>query len=151
MKYPVFFILTAIIFACTPKSKVEEQNINNALPQSEKSKAETTDLSIPEDFKAFYAKFLVDDNFQLSRINFPLEGEIVEENIDVSPIQKTDWSMIRGSVYEVDRNEYSVEIEEDSTQVHHRVYIEDSGVDIDMKYKRIDGKWYLIYYKSIFI
>lgn len=143
MKYPAFIILIALLFSCTSKSKVEEQNTSQSSTQSEEN--------ISEDFKTFYAKFLTDESFQLSRISFPLDGEIIEEEIEVSPIQKNDWNMIRGSVYEVDRNEYKVEIEEDSTQVHHRVYIEDSGIDIDMKYKRIDGKWHLIYYKSIFI
>lgn len=151
MKYPVFILLSAFLFSCAQKNKVEEQNANNSLPQSEKNETQTTDLSIPEDFKAFYVKFLEDENFQLSRINFPLEGEIIEEDFEASPIQKTDWNMLRGSVYEVDQNEYKVEIEEKSTEVHHRIYIEDSGVDIDMKYKQTDGKWFLIYYKSIFI
>lgn len=143
MKYPVFILLLAFLFGCTPKGKVEEQDTNQSLSQSNQN--------APEDFKTFYAKFLNDENFQLSRINFPLEGEIIEEDLEASPIQRADWSMIKGSIYEVDQNEYKVEIDENSTEVYHRVYIEDSGVDIEIKYKQTDGKWYLVYYKSIFI
>lgn len=151
MKYPVFILLLAFLFGCAPKSKVEGQDTNNSLSQTQKDESISTDLNTPEDFRSFYVKFLQDENFQLSRINFPLEGEIIEEDIEVSPIQRTDWSMIKGSVYEVDQNEYKVEINENSTEVDHRIYIEDSGVDILLKYKQIDGKWHLVYYKSIFI
>ena len=151
MRYTVFIAILLVLFGCTPKSKVEEQSSSKSLPQPEKSESVSTDLSQPEDFKTFYTKFLQDEHFQLSRINFPLDGEIVEDVLETSPIQKTDWKMVRISVYEIDRNEYKVEIEEDSTHVHHRIYVEDSGIDIDLKYKQIEGKWYLVYYKSIFI
>ncbi|WP_029904181.1 DUF4348 domain-containing protein [Prevotella sp. 10(H)] len=106
----------------------------------------------PENFKDFYEKFLTDEEFQLSRINFPLEGEIIDEDIEITgEIEETDWEMLTNSIYEVDTDEYQVEIKEDADEVFHRVYIQDSGVDIIEKYKRIKGKWYLVYYKSIFI
>ncbi|MFV0538871.1 MAG: hypothetical protein ACK5M3_16130 [Dysgonomonas sp.] len=151
MKYPVFILLLAFLFGCVSKNKVEEQDTNKPLSQTQKDESIGTDLTTPEDFKTFYAKFLKDENFQLSRINFPLEGEIIEEDLEASPIQRADWSMIKGSVYEVDQNEYKVEIKESSTEVDHRIYIEDSGVDISLKYKQIEEKWFLVYYKSIFI
>ncbi|GAB6009872.1 hypothetical protein [Dysgonomonas reticulitermitis] len=54
----------------------------------------------------------------------------MQSNSEASLIQRIDWSMIKGSVYEVDQNEYKVEIKENSTEVDHRIYIEDLGVDI---------------------
>jgi len=104
-----------------------------------------------ETFKSFYNRFLKDEVFQLSRIEFPVDGEIQEEDIDISgKIEQKDWVTLVGSIYDVDTNEYKVEIKEDSTDVYHRIYIPDSSVDIEMKYKLIDNKWYLVYYKSIF-
>lgn len=151
MKY-LFLLLSLFLFGCNQNKSVQQSADQNTEVQAQSQTNETIEESgLPEDFKTFYPKFLKEESFQLSRINFPLEGEIVEEGLEVSPIQKKDWNMLQGSVYEVDRNEYKVEIQEDSTEVYHRIYIEDSGVDIGMRYKRIEGKWYLIYYRSIFI
>jgi len=104
-----------------------------------------------EDFDVFYTKFINDSAFQMSRINFPLEGEIVDSDTELSPIGKDDWDLLLYPVYEVDTTEYTVEIDENPTEVLHRIYIENSGVDIIMKYTLSDNKWYLIYYKSHFL
>lgn len=113
--------------------------------------AKSSDTEI-EDFKTFYTRFLQDSTFQYSRIQFPVDGEIIEEDKSVSDkIERKDWDILIGSVYDVDTNEYTVVIEEGPTAVFHRIYIPDSGVDIVQKYKNIRGKWYLVYYKSIFM
>lgn len=113
--------------------------------------AKTDNIDGVESFRTFYTRFLKDEAFQLSRIEFPVDGEIQEEDKDISgKIEKKDWITLVGSIYDVDQKEYTVEIKEDSTDVYHRIYIPDSSVDIEMKYKLIDNKWYMIYYRSIF-
>ncbi len=104
-----------------------------------------------EDFQTFYTKFLKDGAFQLSRIQFPLDGDISEDGRMISDkIEKEDWELLIGSIYDVDTTEYRVEIKEDPKDVFHRIYIPDSGIDIVSKYQNINNKWYLVYYKSIF-
>jgi len=138
----IFICCSLYMFACNSNSPKTEAN--------ETVQAEVPE-SLPESFEDFSIRFYNDSMFQISRIEFPLAGEIVEEDLNIAPIEPKDWVMLKVPTSEIDTNEYKVEITRDSIDISERIYIEDSGVDIELKFKRIDSKWYLIYYKSIFI
>lgn len=106
---------------------------------------------LPENFDVFYKRFISDSMFQLSRITFPLKCDISEKNIIKSFIDKQDWKPIRVSIDNVDRKIYKVDKKNTTSEVSHRIYIENSDVDIQLRYRLIKRKWYLVYYKNIML
>lgn len=100
----------------------------------------------PEDFEEFYRRFITDEEFQLSRIEFPLDGSETDNETTIYWNSADDWMMITGSVHDVDTIEYKVEKEYSPTKVVFKVYIEDSGFSITQEYELEDGKWYLVMY-----
>ncbi|SHF34307.1 DUF4348 domain-containing protein [Dysgonomonas macrotermitis] len=104
-----------------------------------------------ENFDEFYSKFFADPKFQLSRVTFPLECDIQEHERRLTIMQKSDWDTMIVPIDKVDRKTYEVTIKRTPTTVSHRIYIKNSDTDILIKYQQIRGKWYLVYYKSIFL
>lgn len=147
--YIVLIIGFYLFIGCNPSSKSNQQR--GEIENKEGQNIPEIGENKSEDFKSFYSRFLTDKTFQLSRIEFPLSGEIIEDGVHIQHIEKKDWPLMKSSIYDVDKNEYKVEIKEDSTEVYHRIYVEYTGIDIEVKYNRIDGKWYLVYYRSVFI
>ena len=151
IKFNLFLLVNVLFISCGSGNNSQSQEASEDGEQRVENDKDSDTPKSSEDFNDFYTKFLKDEQFQLSRIEFPLEGEIVEDGKEIYEIEKKDWNMLIGSIYDVDRAEYQVEIKEGPTDVFHRIYIDGSGVDIISKYKLIDTKWYLVYYKSIFI
>ncbi len=102
-----------------------------------------------EDFEEFYQKFLTDEDFQLSRIEFPLEGCETDADTTIYWDSADDWAMLTGSIDDVDTTEYKVEKNYSPTKVVLKIYIEDSGFSITQEYELEDGKWYLMLYDSM--
>ncbi|MBK6479482.1 MAG: hypothetical protein IPF93_14775 [Saprospiraceae bacterium] len=71
---------------------------------SAKSKAGHSKKNI-EDFDRFYDKFHQDGAFQMSRLKFPLQGHDGVGN----KWTKTNWTLMKGRIYEVDKSQYKVE------------------------------------------
>ena len=92
-----------------------------------------------------------DAKFQRSRVTFPLKCDILEPDRNFKIMKSNDWNTMKVPISQVDRNTYKVKITNKSNLVTHRIYIENSDTDILLKYKLIKGKWYLIYYKSVFL
>jgi len=104
----------------------------------------TSDNSIQnvENWDEFYVKFHQDSLFQISRIHDSIEAVQIDGGA-TKYLTKENWVMMKGTIYEVDTTIYKVEIEMDSASVHHRVYIENSGFDVQIYFNLIDNKWYL--------
>lgn len=102
-----------------------------------------------EDFEEFYQKFITDENFQLSRIDFPLEGYETDGDTAIYWNSADDWTMLTGSIYDVDTTEYKVEKDYSPTEVLFKIYIENSGFSVTQEYELQDGKWYLVMYDSM--
>ena len=100
----------------------------------------------PENFEEFYQKFLTDEDFQLSRIEFPLDGCETDGENTTYWNSADDWTMLVGSVHDVDTSEFKVEKTYLPTKVVLKVYIEDSGYGVTQEYELEDGKWYLVMY-----
>lgn len=102
-----------------------------------------------EDFEEFYQKFISDEDFQLSRIEFPLDGCETDSDTTIYWNSPNDWTLISDSIYDIDATEYKVEKDYSPTKVVLKIYIEDSGFGITQEYELEDGKWYLTMYDSM--
>ncbi|MDR0659575.1 MAG: DUF4348 domain-containing protein [Prevotellaceae bacterium] len=103
----------------------------------------------PENFKTFYQKFLTDERFQLSRIEFPLDGCETDSDTTIYWENEDDWTLLTGSIYDVDTTMYKVEKSYSPTKVELKIYIPDSGFSVTQQYELEDGKWYLVMYDSM--
>lgn len=141
----ILFIIVGLcsIFLLSCKTTKEKQN--------QKAKIEGISKRKGEKFEDFYSKFMSDAKFQKSRVTFPLKCDILEPDRNFKIMKANDWNTMKVPISQVDRNTYKVKISNTSSLVTHRIYRENSDTDILLKYKLIKGKWYLIYYKSVFL
>lgn len=102
-----------------------------------------------EDFEEFYQKFITDEDFQLSRIDFPLDGCETDSDTTIYWNSANDWAMLTISIHDVDTTEYKVEKSYLPAKVVLKIYIPDSGFGIIQEYELQDGKWYLALYDSM--
>ncbi|WP_159102698.1 DUF4348 domain-containing protein [Flectobacillus major] len=116
---------------------------------------------VEENFNDFYKKFYSDSLFQVSRVVFPLKGfnsdEYDEELGDKNPPyfwKKQGWhflTTLEKYYLKIDKKDWVEEYKKvikhnkDST-VLEKIYIVDSGYIIERKFKKIKGKWFLIFY-----
>ncbi len=136
----IFFLIVAVILSVSCNTQVKNEN-----------------------FEEFYEKFLTDSLFQMSRIKFPLPGE----NLGSSDRIPSDIAEDYGIEVEKEEKEYYwerdswipfVKVDYDTTifteerikvnnnNVKIRTYIKDSGYEVGEHYKKIENKWYLVYY-----
>ena len=97
-----------------------------------------------ENFDAFYDKFHKDTVFQLSRINFPIEGFKVDHEGEKS-WDKSNWNYLSIKVYDVDKDTFKVYYKKTSKQFIQKSWIENSGFLSEYRFKPINGKWFLVY------
>ena len=103
---------------------------------------------IDEPFDSFYDQFHSDIYFQLSRVQFPLGGELV--SIDGGePWTKEDWEPHLQKVTDISDPEYDTEIIRKDEEVIDKVWLRDSGFSIERRFEKIKGKWYLVYYQTV--
>ena len=97
-----------------------------------------------EDFKTFYTKFHQDSLFQTSRIKFPLKG-IYKDGFRKENWTKENWNMLKTPIQEVDTLQFKTSLYQTENEFYEKIWIENSGFSIEYKFKKIDGKWFLIY------
>lgn len=144
-KSHILFIITTLCFLFLLSCKTKEGKLE---PQS---KTGGISKQKGEDFDMFYSKFMSNAKFQKSRVTFPLKCDISEAGRNLKIMEANDWQTMKVPISQVDRSIYKVKITKTSSMVTHRIYIENSDTDILLRYKLIKGKWYLIYYKSLFL
>lgn len=86
-----------------------------------------------EDFNTFYEKFHKDTLFQDTRIT----KSVPLSNGNFHNKQKAN---------EMSDSEFIVETKRTATEYTEKIYIQDSGFLIELKFKVINGKWFLVYY-----
>ena len=140
MKYVFIMLLLSLCIACGNRTADPSQKM-----------AET--VANFGDFEDFYKRFHWDSTFQISRINFPLEGLpqdadssiIVENNFHWT---KENWTMHRG--FEELKNDFTQEFIPFGTDIITERIIHVSGtVGMIRRFARLNGKWYLIYYAGL--
>ena len=102
-----------------------------------------------ENFEEFNRQFHSDSIFQLSRINFPIEGKLIE-GFDKQDWTYKNWELMKIPVSEkssLPNFEHSVRKTEEV--VIEKFWIDNSGFHFERRFKKIDGKWFLIYYNDV--
>ncbi|MBU0473244.1 MAG: DUF4348 domain-containing protein [Bacteroidetes bacterium] len=100
--------------------------------------------SSSENFDEFYNKFHSDSLFQLSRVKFPLGGKSIQ-GVDQSEWTKDNWQMMKAKIYDVDTSEYKVFYKKTENEFIQKIWIEDSGFNLEYRFELIDNKWFLVY------
>ncbi|TVQ45066.1 MAG: DUF4348 domain-containing protein [Saprospirales bacterium] len=97
-----------------------------------------------EDFDLFYLRFHNDPDFQLSRIDFPLEGGLVQSHGEELWTPE-NWPIMKVPVWDINDPEYSVDYKQTEVEFIQRIWIENSGFISEYRFRLIDGKWMLVY------
>jgi|SRR3954471_3659958 len=138
-------ILGIVFFSsCSDEKEIKNDSKENHSTFVEENKKNTDTLGV-ENFDLFIEKFSNDSEFQVSRINFPLNVEtydIDDESYEKSTIKKSEWKFfdlknldekkIRKINRDVDNN-YILNIQ-----------IMDTGVFVDYIFKSKNNEWILI-------
>jgi hypothetical protein len=159
-KIILFLFLISNFYSCNQKTN----STKNQIIKLQKSKA--------EDFDTFINKFYTDSLFQINRIVFPLESETdsvmnkknLEEKdpkteTDTSNFtthNKSNWMMLitdrsfrKDSILIVDGIKYIRRFHKTEKYVEESIlYADPEYVFMKVKYKLINGKWYLVDYQN---
>jgi len=155
-----FIILAILLFSSCYKKNATENNLSQI-------KVEKV-----EDFDAFINKFYTDSLFQINRIVFPLESEtdsvmnkknLEEKNPKAETVtsnfithNKSNWTMLitnrsfrKDSIVIVDGVRYIRRFHKTKKYVEECIlYAEPEYIFMTVKYKLINGKWYLVDYQN---
>lgn len=116
-----------------------------SLPSCKTVKHKTDNKSVAvEDFDAFYKRFHEDVAFQMTRINFPLGGELIEGNKTIK-WTKNNWAPMKVKIDEVDTKMFKTSKLKTQTTFEQKVWIPNSGFKSVYKFELINNKWMLIY------
>ena len=102
-----------------------------------------------ENFEEFNCQFHSDSIFQLSRINFPIEGKLIE-GFEKQNWTSKNWELMKIPVSEkssLPNHKHSVR-KTDGILIE-KFWIDNSDFLVERRFKKIDGKWFLIYYNDI--
>ncbi len=100
---------------------------------------------VEENFAEFDRRFHSDSLFQMSRITFPLKGKMVD-GFDKKDWSAKNWSMMKSLVTEnTNGKNYKKQTHFSDTLVTEKIWIENSGFSFERHFKKVNGKWFLVY------
>ena len=145
------FVIVILLFisSCNEKKQVETNLLHKTEVKKEKF--------ISENFDSFFKKFSTDSAFRLSRVNFPLKGFNSDEtnvNSKDKPYlwNKEDWLFYTDEDFKnltediIKTDIIKTDIIKDGTFTIFRIYKENSGYDIQYKFKENNKSWFLVNY-----
>jgi hypothetical protein len=97
-----------------------------------------------EDFDKFYDRFHEDMDFQMERIQFPLEGGSAEVD-GTYPWNRENWITMKVKIYDVDKTVYIVDYQKSDDVFSQSFKLKGSGFSAEYRFKKINKKWYLVY------
>ncbi len=101
-----------------------------------------------ESFDDFIYKFLSDSLYQMERIKFPLKSQQWDmDEVDSSRIERKDWKMITLFWGEQYRPQIYDNFERELRDTNERLFCWEgieNGINVQYRFSRIDGLWYLI-------
>lgn len=103
-----------------------------------------------ESFEHFFSKFHSDSLFQMERIRFPLPGINTDEMAMDDTIyywEAENWKMHHD--VNLDTTDFIVERNISDSLTVEKIYEENTGFIIERTFEKIDGRWYLVYYKDV--
>lgn len=141
-KLVIVFVVSFIVISCK-KNAIEQEPISN-LPSKKLEKIESA-----ENFEEFNKKFHSDSLFQISRVDFPIEGKHVSGFEQYNWTRK-NWQFLAIRVAEKTKiGEYQHSLEKTDTLITERFWIPDSGFEVERQFKLIANKWFFVYYNDI--
>lgn len=100
---------------------------------------------IDEEFYNFDKRFHSDSILQMSRITFPLKGNIVD-GFEKKNWSEKEWQILKHSVTEkIEEKDFKKQTSFSDSLVTERIWIENSGFSFERHFKKINGKWFLVY------
>ncbi|MBL7840742.1 MAG: DUF4348 domain-containing protein [Cyclobacteriaceae bacterium] len=103
-----------------------------------------------EKFDDFIYKFISDSLYQLDRVKFPLRS-IRADSEEHGTIKKKDWQIVRlfgNDEYKAQLyDNFNGELRDTDERLFCWEGIE-NGISVQYKFKRIEGRWYLIEYND---
>ena len=136
----VLFLLAGFVFvACKQKNETA-------------SGASSPAQTLPDDFEVFYEKFHQDTAYQLAHIIFPLEGRPALRDDMPAPDasfrwQKEDWLFHKP--YDDMGGTFSRSFLSFSDIVTENIEEGTGQFTMTRRFAKMDGDWYLIYYKEM--
>ncbi|MBK8517648.1 MAG: DUF4348 domain-containing protein [Saprospiraceae bacterium] len=97
-----------------------------------------------EDFDQFYNRFHSDPAFQMSRINFPIRGKMIDGDNEKT-WTKSNWALLKVKIYDVDKKKYKVSYKKTEKSFVEKFWLENSGFSSEYIFEVIDNKWMLVY------
>lgn len=134
-------IIIVLILASCQNKKDESFHLK---PESKKETITNT-----ESFDQFNARFHSDSVFQLSRVDFPIEG------ISVSGFEKHNWTKQNWQFLSVpvaektEIGDYEHSLMKTDTLVIEKFWIPGSSFEVERQFKLINNTWFLVYYNDI--
>jgi len=144
--------LFLILFNSCNKNKVSEDSASEIQPQNSEQGVDTISSKkniIIENFEEFNKKFHSDSLFQVSRVDFPIEGKHVSGFEQYSWNRKNWQFQVIPVAEETEIGEYQHSLVKTDTLITERFWIQDSGFEVERQFKLIGNKWFLIYYNDI--
>lgn len=103
-----------------------------------------------EAFTEFNQKFHTDSLFQMSRIKFPIGGNKVDGWEKRETWDLKNWEMLKSPVSKKNAfKEYQHQASFSDTLVTEKYWIQDSGFSTEVRFKKADGKWFLVYFNDV--
>lgn len=97
-----------------------------------------------EDFDVFIKNFHSDSAFQMSRVQFPIQGAYTDYYSN-RPWTSDNWELIKKSVYEADTTYYSIKDERKDEEVFQAIYCKGCGHYYELKFVLDDNQWFLTF------
>lgn len=143
--YQFLLLMSSVLIACGRTNKQPAITTIQAPPNV----ASTIHTAGMESFDNFNNQFHSDSSFQLSRIAFPIGGQVVNDT-ENSTWNKRNWEFLKTPVsLNVDTTECRHSLVMTDTLVTEKFWIDQSGFKVERRFKLRDGKWFLVYYDDI--
>jgi hypothetical protein len=111
---------------------------------------ETSNQTTKEKFDDFIYKFIGDSLYQLDRIKFPLRS-MQADSEDYGTIKKEDWKIVRLFGTEEYKAQLYDNFKGELRDTDERLFCwegVENGINVQYKFRRLDGHWYLTEYND---
>jgi len=84
----------------------------------------------------------------LARVNFPIGGKSID-GFEKHYWTLKNWELLKTLVIETSQEDYEHSLTKSDTLVVEKYLIPESGFEVERRFKRINNKWFLIYYNDV--
>lgn len=147
MKHLIFLTASFILLNCSTQR--QDNKMDTTKESKVKIVSSTESLKSDSNFHSFLVKFSTNEEFQLTRIDFPFNAKIldIEDNEKNIIITKDEWhheNLIDTSnieTREFDSYSQSLELNDSTATIELRGI--DNGIRVDYNFQLRNGRWYL--------